>query len=194
MKNKNKLMGERAAKMENLTKPAEGIKSGRPEEDEQLHFILFGKLLQIPLSFQWVLVGIGNRTLNMPTTTSSALAAGAILFLFIIVSAASAPILLVMDRRCLVMGFVLWQRCTAGRKYVGSVTYTLSLELDVLNSVAAHGGDRNKLDKVLSAMSHFDFEMALYYVRSSDHDFQEQKKAILMLINGLQSLIEALGC
>ncbi|VFQ82714.1 unnamed protein product [Cuscuta campestris] len=61
--------------------------------------------------------------------------------------------------------------------------------IDVVESIAAHGGERKllkrnellelvqrwnlfkyKLDKAVSALSHFDFEMALYYLRSSDHD------------------------
>ncbi|KAJ9152543.1 hypothetical protein P3X46_026101 [Hevea brasiliensis] len=70
-----------------------------------------------------------------------------------------------------------------------SLNYSITSAIDVLESIAAHGGDRNllkqnqhvefiqrwnlfryKLDKAVSAMSHLDFEMALYYLRSSDHD------------------------
>lgn len=70
-----------------------------------------------------------------------------------------------------------------------SLNYSITSAVDVLESIAAHGGEgkllRNnqrkeftqrwhlfkyKLDKAISALSHFDFEMALYYVRSSDHD------------------------
>ncbi|KAI3748049.1 hypothetical protein L6452_10873 [Arctium lappa] len=70
-----------------------------------------------------------------------------------------------------------------------SLNYTITSALDVLESIAAHGGERKllpqnqlpefiqrwnlfkyKLDKVVSSMSHLDFEMALYYLRSSDHD------------------------
>ncbi|XP_022844858.1 uncharacterized protein LOC111367955 isoform X2 [Olea europaea var. sylvestris] len=70
-----------------------------------------------------------------------------------------------------------------------SLNYSITSAIDVLESIAAHGGDRKllkrnqqtefrqrwnlfryKLDKVISALSHFDFEMALYYLRSSDHD------------------------
>lgn len=66
---------------------------------------------------------------------------------------------------------------------------SLTSAIDVVESIAAHGGEakllkRNellelvqrwnlfkyKLDKAVSALSHFDFEMALYYLRSSDHD------------------------
>ncbi|OVA13304.1 hypothetical protein BVC80_285g15 [Macleaya cordata] len=70
-----------------------------------------------------------------------------------------------------------------------SLNYTISSAIFLLESISAHGGDRQlfkqgrhvefvqrwnllkyKLDKVLSALSHMDFEMALYYFRSSDHD------------------------
>ncbi|KAL2240447.1 uncharacterized protein LOC105177216 [Sesamum indicum] len=70
-----------------------------------------------------------------------------------------------------------------------SLNYSITSGIDVLESIAAHGGDRKllkqnrhyefiqrwnlfryKLDKSISAMSHFDYEMALYYLRSSDHD------------------------
>lgn len=70
-----------------------------------------------------------------------------------------------------------------------SLNFSISSAIDVLDSIAAHGGERKllkrkqhtefiqrwnlfkyKLDKVVSAMSHYDFEMALYYLRSSDHD------------------------
>ncbi|KAF8399425.1 hypothetical protein HHK36_015290 [Tetracentron sinense] len=70
-----------------------------------------------------------------------------------------------------------------------SLNYTIGSALDVLESIAAHGGDRNllkqnrhvefvqrwnllkyKLDKAVSALSRLDFEMALYFLRSSDHD------------------------
>ncbi|KAF5725352.1 hypothetical protein HS088_TW23G00073 [Tripterygium wilfordii] len=70
-----------------------------------------------------------------------------------------------------------------------SLNYSITSAIDVLESIAAHGGDRKllvhnrhaefvqrwnlfkyKLDKAVTAMSHLDFEMALYYLRSSDHD------------------------
>ena len=70
-----------------------------------------------------------------------------------------------------------------------SLNYSISSVIDVLESIIAHGGDRKllkqnqhvqfiqrwnlfkyKLDKAISAMSHMDFDMALYYLRSSDHD------------------------
>lgn len=70
-----------------------------------------------------------------------------------------------------------------------SLNYSITSAIDVLESIMSHGGDRNllkfnrhaefiqrwnlfkyKLDKAVSALSHFDFEMALYYLRSSDHD------------------------
>ncbi|KAJ8775177.1 hypothetical protein K2173_020181 [Erythroxylum novogranatense] len=70
-----------------------------------------------------------------------------------------------------------------------SLNYSITSAIDVLESIIAHGGDRNllkrnrhvefiqrwnffkyKLDKAVSAMSHLDFQMALYYLKSSDHD------------------------
>ena len=70
-----------------------------------------------------------------------------------------------------------------------SLNYSLTSAIDVLESIAAYGGERNllkhnrhvefvqrwnlfkyKLDKAVSSLSHFDFEMALYFLRSSDHD------------------------
>ncbi|KAK6928296.1 hypothetical protein RJ641_006887 [Dillenia turbinata] len=70
-----------------------------------------------------------------------------------------------------------------------SLNYSVTSALDVLESISAHGGDKYllrqnrhvefaqrwnlfkyKVDKAISALSHFDFEMALYYLRSSDHD------------------------
>ncbi|KAE8021644.1 hypothetical protein FH972_007517 [Carpinus fangiana] len=70
-----------------------------------------------------------------------------------------------------------------------SLNYSITSAIDVVESIASHGGDRKllkpsrhvefiqrwnlykyKLDKAVSALSHLDFEMALYYMRSSDHD------------------------
>ncbi|KAF6159952.1 hypothetical protein GIB67_033036 [Kingdonia uniflora] len=70
-----------------------------------------------------------------------------------------------------------------------SLNYTISSAIDVLDSISAHGGDRKllkqgnhaefvqrwnflkyKLKKAVSALSHLDFDMALYYSRSSDYD------------------------
>lgn len=70
-----------------------------------------------------------------------------------------------------------------------SLNHTITSALDVLESIAAHGGERKllphyqlseflqrwnlfkyKIDKVVSSLSHLDFEMGLYYLRSSDHD------------------------
>ncbi|KAD7479512.1 hypothetical protein E3N88_02648 [Mikania micrantha] len=70
-----------------------------------------------------------------------------------------------------------------------SLNYTITSAIDVLESIAAHGGERKllphnqlsefiqrwnlfkyKVDKVVSSLSHLDFEMGLYYLRSSDHD------------------------
>ncbi|CAH9067867.1 unnamed protein product [Cuscuta europaea] len=70
-----------------------------------------------------------------------------------------------------------------------SLNFSLTSAIDVIESITAHGGERKllkhnqlpefiqrwnmfkyKLDKAVSALSHFDYEMALYYLRSSDHD------------------------
>ncbi|XP_042496065.1 uncharacterized protein LOC122075189 [Macadamia integrifolia] len=69
-----------------------------------------------------------------------------------------------------------------------SLNYTITSALDVLDSISGHGAEnllkqnrhvefvqrwnlfKYKLDKAVSALSHLDFEMALYYLRSSDHD------------------------
>ncbi|KAL2335550.1 hypothetical protein Fmac_016763 [Flemingia macrophylla] len=70
-----------------------------------------------------------------------------------------------------------------------SLNYSITSAIDVLQSVETHGGAKNllkqkqhvefvqrwnlfkyKLNKAVSAMSHLDFEMALFYLRSSDHD------------------------
>uniref|UniRef100_A0A6V7QQ94 DUF7906 domain-containing protein n=1 Tax=Ananas comosus var. bracteatus TaxID=296719 RepID=A0A6V7QQ94_ANACO len=70
-----------------------------------------------------------------------------------------------------------------------TLNFTITSALDVLESMAAHGGDRKllkknryvqfvqrwnllkfKLDKVVSAMSQLDFDKAMYFLRSSDHD------------------------
>ncbi|KAK1410153.1 hypothetical protein QVD17_36687 [Tagetes erecta] len=69
------------------------------------------------------------------------------------------------------------------------LNYTITSAIDVLESISAHGGERKllphgqlsefiqrwnlfkyKIDKVVSSLSHLDFEMGLYYLRSSDHD------------------------
>lgn len=69
------------------------------------------------------------------------------------------------------------------------LNYSIMSAIDVLESVKAYGGDwkllkgrkhtdlierwllfKYKLDKVISALSHLDFEMATYFLRSSDHD------------------------
>ncbi|XP_047952837.1 uncharacterized protein LOC125198562 [Salvia hispanica] len=73
--------------------------------------------------------------------------------------------------------------------FLTSLNYSVTSGIDVLESIAAHGGERKllghnrrtefyqrwnlfryKLEKSISALSHFDYEMALYYLRSSDHD------------------------
>ncbi|XVF16548.1 hypothetical protein REPUB_Repub10bG0041500 [Reevesia pubescens] len=82
------------------------------------------------------------------------------------------------------------QKDAARRNFLlTSLNYSITSAIDALESVVAHGGDRNllkrnehvefiqrwhlfryKLDKAVSALSHFDFEMAFYYLKSSDHD------------------------
>lgn len=86
------------------------------------------------------------------------------------------------------MSFV--QKDAARRNIIlTSLNLSITSAIDVVESIAAHGGDRKllktnrhvefiqrwnlykyKLDKAVSALSHLDFEMALYYLRSSDHD------------------------
>ncbi|XP_042502201.1 uncharacterized protein LOC122079641 isoform X1 [Macadamia integrifolia] len=70
-----------------------------------------------------------------------------------------------------------------------SLNYTITSAIDVLDSISTYGGDRNlfkqnrhvefvqrwnlfkyKLDKAISALSHLDFEMALYFSRTCEHD------------------------
>ncbi|KAE8668628.1 Structure-specific recognition protein 1 [Hibiscus syriacus] len=82
------------------------------------------------------------------------------------------------------------QKDAARRNFILTLlNYSLTSAIDVLESIDAHGGDRNllkqkqhvefiqrwnlfryKLDKTVSALSHFDFEMAFYYLKSSDYD------------------------
>ncbi|KAF3958580.1 hypothetical protein CMV_016532 [Castanea mollissima] len=71
------------------------------------------------------------------------------------------------------------------------MNYSITSAIDFLEAIAEHGGDRKllkqnqhlvfeqrwtlfkyKLDKAVSALSHLDFEMALYYLKSSDHDLR----------------------
>ena len=91
-----------------------------------------------------------------------------------------------------------------------SLNYSITSAIDVLQSVAAHGGEKKmlkhnqhvefierwnlfkyKLDKAVSALSRLDFETALYYLRSSDHDLF----AIHSLVyNASQELEASLVC
>ncbi|XAR51765.1 hypothetical protein NMG60_11006495 [Bertholletia excelsa] len=76
-----------------------------------------------------------------------------------------------------------------GNVLLTSLNYSISSAIDVFESILAHGGDRKllkrgqhnefvqrwslfkyKLDKAVFASSHMDFELALYFLRSSDHD------------------------
>lgn len=69
------------------------------------------------------------------------------------------------------------------------LNYSITSMVDVLESIAGHGGDwkllkrsqhtefiqrwnlfKYKLDKAVTALSHMEFERALYFTRSSDHD------------------------
>ncbi|XP_068651290.1 uncharacterized protein [Aristolochia californica] len=70
-----------------------------------------------------------------------------------------------------------------------SLNYTIASAIDALESMAGHGGDRRllnknrhvefvqrwnlfkyKLEKTISALSHLDYHMALFFLKSSDHD------------------------
>lgn len=72
-----------------------------------------------------------------------------------------------------------------------TLNYTITSTIDVLESMVAHGGEKilrkkrhvefiqrwnlltYKLEKVVSAMSRLDYDKAMYYLRSSDHDLYE---------------------
>ncbi|XP_077245269.1 uncharacterized protein LOC143885141 [Tasmannia lanceolata] len=70
-----------------------------------------------------------------------------------------------------------------------ALNYTITSAIDAIESISGHGGDvkllrqnryiefvqrwnllKYKLDKAISAMSHLDFNLASYFLRSSDHD------------------------
>lgn len=91
-----------------------------------------------------------------------------------------------------------------------SLNYSITSAIDVLESLAAHGGDRKllkrnrhvefvqrwnlfkyKLDKAVSALSHMDFEMALFYLRSSDHDLYNMHS---LVYHASQELEASLVC
>ncbi|PON95897.1 Transmembrane protein [Trema orientale] len=91
-----------------------------------------------------------------------------------------------------------------------SLNYTITSAIDVLESIAAHGGERKllkrnqhvefiqrwnllkyKLDKAVSALSRLDFEMALYFLRSSDHDLYGIHS---LVYNASQELEASLVC
>ncbi|XP_010528320.1 PREDICTED: uncharacterized protein LOC104805448 [Tarenaya hassleriana] len=91
-----------------------------------------------------------------------------------------------------------------------SLNATISSAIDILDSVMAHGGDRNllrqnrntefiqrwslfkyKLEKTVSALSHFDFEMALFYLRSLDHDLYSMHSIVYM---ASQEIEASLNC
>lgn len=87
-----------------------------------------------------------------------------------------------------------------------SLNYSISSAIDILESIAAHGGDRKllkrsrhaefiqrwnlfnyKLEKAVSSLSHLDFEMALYYLRSSDHDLYAVHTLIYLASDELEA-------
>lgn len=91
-----------------------------------------------------------------------------------------------------------------------SLNYSISSAVDVLESIATHGGERRllkqnryldfvqrwnlfkyKLDKAVTALSHMDFEMALYYLRSSDHDLYTMHS---LVYHATQELEASLVC
>ncbi|KAL5582378.1 hypothetical protein UlMin_014820 [Ulmus minor] len=91
-----------------------------------------------------------------------------------------------------------------------SLNHSISSAIDVLESIAAHGGERKllkhnqltvfiqrwnllkyKLDKAVSALSRLDFEMALFYLRSSDHDLYSIHS---LVYNASQELEASLAC
>ncbi|KAF9604204.1 hypothetical protein IFM89_004910 [Coptis chinensis] len=88
-----------------------------------------------------------------------------------------------------------------------SLNYTITRVLDVFEVIAAHGGYqyllrkgqhaefvqrwnllKYKLEKAVSAMSHYDFEMALYFIRSSDHDEYAIHSLVYLSITRVGSL------
>ncbi|KAB1211651.1 hypothetical protein CJ030_MR6G002146 [Morella rubra] len=87
-----------------------------------------------------------------------------------------------------------------------SLNYSITSAIEVLESIASHGGDRKllkqnrhveftqrwslfkyKVDKAVSALSHLDFEMALYYLRSSDHDLYAIHSLVYHASNELEA-------
>lgn len=91
-----------------------------------------------------------------------------------------------------------------------SLNYTISSAIEVLESVKAHGGYQKllkgkqitefsqrwflfkyKLDKMISALSHLEFELASYYLRSSDHDLYAMHSIVY---HASQELEASLAC
>ncbi|KQK17867.1 uncharacterized protein LOC100821666 [Brachypodium distachyon] len=87
-----------------------------------------------------------------------------------------------------------------------TLNYTITSTIDVLESMAAHGGENillrkkrhvefiqrwnlltYKLEKVVSAMSRLDYKKAMYFLRSSDHDMY----AVYMLVYQASQELEA---
>ncbi|KAI0524078.1 hypothetical protein KFK09_003442 [Dendrobium nobile] len=86
------------------------------------------------------------------------------------------------------------------------LNYTITSAVDLLESLEAHGGDRKvlkdnryvdfvqrwnllkyKLDKVVSAMSQLDYDKALYFWRSSEHDLFELHTLIYQATQKLEA-------
>ncbi|KAJ6842249.1 uncharacterized protein M6B38_302645 [Iris pallida] len=90
-----------------------------------------------------------------------------------------------------------------------TMNYTISSVIDIFESVAAHGGDKMliknnkhlefvqrwnflsyKLDKVVSAMSHLDFDKAMYFLRSSEHDLYAIHNIVYLASQELEASLE----
>lgn len=88
------------------------------------------------------------------------------------------------------------------------LNYSITSTIDGLESVATKGGERKllihkwhiefvqrwnlfryKLDKSVSILSHLDFEMVLYYSRSSNHDLDAIHSLFYHTIHELEALL-----
>lgn len=89
-----------------------------------------------------------------------------------------------------------------------ALNVSVSSALDVLQSLKAHGGERKllgskrhvefmqrwnvfrfKLEKAASAISHFEFDNALYFIKSSDHDLLRMHKLVYEAAAELQATL-----
>ncbi|KAG9451722.1 hypothetical protein H6P81_004626 [Aristolochia fimbriata] len=94
-----------------------------------------------------------------------------------------------------------------------SLNYTIASAIDALESMAGHGGDRRllkknrhvefvqrwnlfkyKLDKAISALSHLDYQMALFFLRSSDHDLFSIHTLVYQASQELEASLTFLAC